>query len=79
VKYKLTREIFAGAGVEDFRGTFTDIVETNNPDAAIRPFCLGKDARCDIAEYADGLRVYEIRTGGVRQVIKLDRWRGTDS
>ena len=66
MKYKLTRQIFDENGLA---AVFTDIVEARSQDAAVRPFRLGRDASCDIADYADGRRVYEIRMCGVRQVI----------
>lgn len=74
MKYKVIREFYGDADAKEPNRVFTDFVETNNPDDFVRPYCLGGGARCDISEYADSRRKYEISAGSVRQVITLCPW-----
>jgi hypothetical protein len=71
VRYFLRRELFDEADEAVPERIRVCFVETDNPDEIVRPFCLGRGSCCDIAEYADYGRRYEIRGGGKLQVITL--------
>ncbi len=71
MRYFLKRELFDEADEAVPERIRVGFAETDNPDELVRPFCLGRGSCCDIAEYADYGRRYEIRGNGKLQVITL--------
>ena len=61
MRYFLRRELFDETDEEVPERIRVGFVETDHPDEIVRPFCLGRGSCCDIAEYADLGRRYEIR------------------
>ncbi len=71
MRYFLKRELFNESDEAVPERIRVGLFETDNPDELVRPFCLGRGCCCDIAEYADFARRYEIRGSGMLQVITL--------
>ena len=65
--YEMIREIFNECANNQMRDVFISEIDTDDTDAIARSYCEGGEVSCEKSILANGTRVYDIVTDGVRQ------------
>jgi hypothetical protein len=72
-EYEMIREIFNQCSGNQMRDVFIEEIETDNPEAAVQKYLVGKDIVCAKTVNDKGQLVFDITTDGMRQCVSFTR------
>ncbi|MDR1230603.1 MAG: hypothetical protein LBK61_04290 [Spirochaetaceae bacterium] len=72
-EYEMIREIFNQCSGNQMRDVFIEEIETDNPDAAVQKYLVGKEIVCTKTVNDNGRIVFDITTDGMRQRVSYTR------
>ncbi|MDR2659009.1 MAG: hypothetical protein LBC27_03345 [Spirochaetaceae bacterium] len=65
--YEMIREIFNQCSGNQMRDVFVSEIETDNLDAYVKQYLVGKEISCEKSQNEDGAVVYDIITDDLKQ------------
>ena len=65
--YEFIREIFNQCSGNQMRDVDVSEVETDDPEAFIKPYLTGKDVTVERSVLKDGTIIFDVTTDGLRQ------------
>lgn len=69
--YEMIREIFNQCSNNQMRDVYVSEVETDDTDAYVKNFCIGKEYTLEKTVQADGVIVYDLVIAGLRQRLSF--------
>ena len=69
MQYEMIREIFNQCSGNQMRDVFFKEIETNDTNAVVKEFLIGKHVTCDKSVSENGSVIYDIDTDGVHSRI----------
>jgi hypothetical protein len=70
-EYEMIREIFNQCSGNQMRDVFIEEIETDNPDAVVQKYLVGKEVTCSKTINDKGQIVFDVITDGMRQRVSF--------
>jgi D-alanine-D-alanine ligase-like ATP-grasp enzyme len=71
MEYEMIREIFNQCSGNQMRDVFIEEIETDNPDAVVQKYLVGKEVTCSKTINDKGQTVFDVVTDGMRQRVSF--------